>query len=291
MRRKHNIVDILPEQFRQIQLIQLEMLLEFRRICNNNKILYSLDGGTLLGAVRHKGFIPWDPDIDVIMLRSEYDKFYFAALKDIDTDRFFLQEHRTDRYYRWGYSRIRRNNTEFIRAGHEHMKYRTGIFIDIMIVDNVPDSRAGRITNDLICLIIRKGLWSEAGKVNANSILGRLGYSILSLVPVDIWYSLRRTVYTHSNRSDTKLIRRMTGKYPKRCRYGTKRSYYDRYILLEFEGYLFSAFEQYDSYLRDVYGDYMKLPPIDQRVSHIPAAVVKLTTPILPPREVPERSN
>lgn len=285
MRKKHDIIQISKEQFRQIQLIQLEMLLEFRRICRNHKINYSLDGGTLLGAVRHKGFIPWDPDIDVIMLREDYELFYKAAAKDLDQERFFLQEHRTDKYYRWGYSRLRRNNTEFVRAGQEHMRFRTGIFIDIMIVDNVPDLRTGRWFNNLLCFIIRKGLWSESGRLNAKTIVGRCVCLILSKVPVDFWYALRKIIYKHNNRHRTELIRRMTGIYPSRCRYGTKRSYYDSYTELEFEGYYFSAFSEYDSYLRDVYGDYIKLPPRDKRVSHIPAVAVALTSIHLPPVE------
>lgn len=289
MRKKRNIVNIQGEQFRRIQLIQLEMLLEFRRICRLYDIHYSLDGGTLLGAVRHKGFIPWDPDIDVIMLREDYELFFRAAQMELDTERFFLQEYRTDKYYRWGYSRLRRNNTEFIRAGQEHMKFRTGIFMDIMIVDNVPDVWIGRWVNNLMCFIIRKGLWSESGRLNAKTFAGRKICRLMSFIPANFWFELRHKIYSHNNKKRTELIRRMTGVYPSRCRYGTKRDYYDHFTKLEFEGYYFDAFSEYDRYLRDVYGDYMVLPPIEKRVSHIPAVKVQVTTPNLPPVETSER--
>ena len=113
----HKKIELSGHNLRRLQLNLLEMLIEIDRICRKYQIQYSLDGGTLLGAVRHGGFIPWDDDIDVIMRRSEYRKFYRACQKDLDSSRFFLQEYRTDRHYRWGYEKLRRRDTEFIRLG------------------------------------------------------------------------------------------------------------------------------------------------------------------------------
>ena len=110
-----------PEDLRTLQLLELEMLVEVDRICRKYGIEYSLDGGTLLGAVRHKGFIPWDDDADVIFTRHEYVRFCRACKKELDTERFFLQDYRTDPNYRWGYAKLRRKGTEFVRLGQEHM--------------------------------------------------------------------------------------------------------------------------------------------------------------------------
>lgn len=93
---QENNVEITGDLFKRIQTIDLEMLMEIDRICRKNNIKYSIMYGTLLGAVRHGGFIPWDYDCDVVFRRYEYEKFFEACKKDLDTDKFFLQDHRTD---------------------------------------------------------------------------------------------------------------------------------------------------------------------------------------------------
>ena len=154
------------EELKMIQKIDLEMLVEVDRICRKYRIRYSLDGGTLLGAVRHKGFIPWDDDVDVIMLRKEYRKFQKACRKELDQSRFFLQDYQTDPEYRWGYAKIRRKNTEYIRLGQEYLKQKGGVCIDIFVVDNVPDQKVVRKIHYFLCFCIRKIMYAPLGAKN-----------------------------------------------------------------------------------------------------------------------------
>ena len=123
------VIEITPEEQRKIQLLQLNILKEFDRICRKHDLKYTLAGGSMLGAVRHKGFIPWDDDVDVSMLREEYEKFCEICKTELDAEKYFLQTMDTDPEYRFIYGRILLNGTAYVRAGQEHMKAKNGIFI------------------------------------------------------------------------------------------------------------------------------------------------------------------
>lgn len=170
------------ENIRRMQLVELGILAEFDRICRNNSISYIIDAGTLLGAVRHGGFIPWDDDIDIRMLRSDYDRFCEICKNELNKD-YFLQTYKTDSGYRWGYSRILKNGTVFIRENHEEIKSRNGIFIDIFPNDNMPTDRVRHGYCTLVSLLCRKMLYSQIGRKHAKNIVYRAGYAFLDLFP------------------------------------------------------------------------------------------------------------
>ena len=133
------MIEIDNQTLRKIQMVQLELLQEVDRICKKCDIHYNIIAGTLLGAIRHGGYIPWDDDADVALLRDEYEKFRDACETELDTTRFYFQDHRNTPGYRWGYGKLRRKDTLFLREFQEHMPYEQGIFIDLMPFDNVPD--------------------------------------------------------------------------------------------------------------------------------------------------------
>jgi len=274
-------IEMPSQDLRKMQMIILEMLIEFDRICRKHDIKYSIDGGTFLGAVRHKGFIPWDPDADIVIMRDEYNRFFELCKTELDSERFLLQDYRTDPYYRWGYARILRKNTEYIRAGHEHIGAKNGIFIDIFTMDSVPDSFIFRRVHCISCFCIRKILWSKAGRKVHPSFLKRKWYGLLSLIPRDFMFKIRDMVAACCNKNSiSELVRHMCSPHPKGHIYGFPRKLFDDLVEYEFEGHKFFAFKDYDWYLKSIYGDYMTPPPPEGRTSHIPCSSYKLTDPI-----------
>ncbi len=257
------------------------MLIEFDRICRKHDIKYSLDGGTLLGAVRHNGFIPWDDDIDVIMLRKEYQKFKKIAKTELDTERFFLQDYTTDPGYRWGWAKLRRNGTAFVREGQERLKQHSGVFIDIMVADNVPDGFIERRIHHLGCYIVRKLMYSEVGQYEENNPVIRYIYKCMAKVKREDIFRMRNHLIRNAGTKRTELVSHYTYYYPANMRYGRWRDCFDEMIDHEFEGRMFPIFKQYDKYLKPGYGDYMKLPPESEREPHLTLSELKLIEPEL----------
>jgi len=268
------MVRVEGDLLRKLQMTELEMITEVDRICRKYHIPYSLDGGTLLGAVRHNGFIPWDDDADIIMLRKDYEKFYKVCKKELDTERFFLQDYRTDKHYLWGFAKMRRNHTTFLREGQEHVKCHTGVCIDIFYCDNVPDGFFLRRLHLFCCYCIRKGQYSMVGQKTEKSFFLRVWYFLLSRIPRDFWFGLSEGLARMTNRKETKLVRHMTYPFPRQCRYGMPGKLFEEYIDKDFEGHLFRIFKGYDTYLKMLYGDYMALPPVEKRQVHPASKVV-----------------
>ena len=121
-----------PKILRQAQLIMLDMLIEFDSICKKHKLKYWLDSGTLLGAVRHQGFIPWDDDIDLSMPVEDYNQFLKIAESELSSNIFF-QTSQTDAGFKFDYIKLRSNNASIVEF-HEkdcRVNYHQGVFVDI----------------------------------------------------------------------------------------------------------------------------------------------------------------
>lgn len=272
--KEYGMIHLDEKMLRQLQLIQLELLEEVDRICRRCDIKYNIIAGTLLGAVRHGGYIPWDDDADVALLRPEYEKFRNACKTELDKSRFVFQDHRNTKGYRWGYGKIRMKNTLFLRENQEHMPYFQGVFIDVFPLDNVPDNYIHRCIHNFECFCIRKILWSEVGKYAEQSKIKKIVYSILSKIPINKVYEAYHRLIYRSNQRKTKMVRILTFPTPNR-HYGYLRRWYENSIEIKFEGKSFMGIRDYDEYLTFKFGEYMKLPPEDQRKVH-PVSNIKL---------------
>ncbi len=277
MEKEYTAKELTPEELRRMQLLQLGMMVEFDRVCKQEGIHYVICCGTLLGAVRHKGYIPWDDDADIAMLREEYEKFKRIAYK-LDSSICFFQDHTTDPQYRWGYGKLRRTGTKYLRLGQEHIKSQTGVFVDIFPMDDIPRSTVGQVINDMECFFWRKVLYSEVGRVSSDSnLLQRCIYSVLAKIPTDVVFEKMRHITDKSNNRTNNRVRvllfpsfgRLYVKNSIRTMYGMPKIWFKQIKSYDFEGHKLDGIRDYDAFLKYMYDDYMTPPPEEKRCGKV----------------------
>ena len=250
---------------RRLQLTQLEMLKMVKAICEEHDISFSLYGGTLLGAVRHKAFIPWDDDLVICMARSEFSRFV-QAWENKEPDGYYLQTIEKDEEFTQTFAKIRKKGTTFVQQGDLGLRYNKGIFIDIFILDKVPKNKCLRL--------LQRGcgylnlLYSRKFPPYDNGALTRLlGSLLLKVVPKNRYRVVRafcvRQLAAYNKTDANYYIDSSTVKALKRY---IPKSAVEEIVFLEFEGELFPCFSDWDNYLQQTYGNYMDLPPVEERV-------------------------
>ena len=266
---------------RKLQLELLGIYKEFDRICRAAHIPYFMSGGTLLGAVRHHGFVPWDDDMDVEMLRPHYDRFCEVVDEFIDHDRFFFQHTGNDMGYRWVYGKLRRKGTAYVRTGQSVIRQKTGLCIDVFPLDEGYEDWWQSIVNGG-CYFCRKILWSPVGARQSASFGKRLLFRTLSLVPRNWALACHRRLAVRAADLPDKtgpryIMFHSEGDFSgKRYRY--ERAWFDGTVEMEFEGCKFLAPRGYDGVLRVNYEDsYMEIPPPQDRHGHVYAERIRFS--------------
>ena len=254
-------------ELKSIQKIQKELIVEVNRICKKCGIQYNMVGGTMLGAIRHKGYIPWDDDADIGFLRCEYEKFRQACKTELDHTKYYMQDMRDTDGYRWGYGKLRRKGTQFVRLNQEFMPYEQGISIDLMPFDGVPDSNVKKKIYCLRCFLLRKILWSEVGAKTEKNVLKRLIYKVIRKIPREYLIKQYQNLIRQGERKETGQVRIITFPTPKGI-YGYNRNWYTELDLYHFDELTLPGAKDFDGYLIVKYGEYMKLPPIEKRKVH-----------------------
>ncbi|MDN6626533.1 MAG: LicD family protein [Pisciglobus halotolerans] len=263
-------------EIKEAQKVELEILLEFDRVCKEHDIPYQLFAGTLIGAIRHKGFIPWDDDVDVCMLRKDYDRFLEVAQDALDSH-YFLQTYETDKQYRSHYAKIRKNNTRYVEQLLRDVDMHHGVYIDVFPYDDVkPGTAKGELQRIVIDRLKRinefRIMLINDYEPNPLVRAAKKGmYYVLKVVPKRPIDHIITKWMCWFQGSDSEYVGELGISTSKEMYkdYVLKKEVFDHSINWEFEGYQFPVPKDYDDVLTKNYGDYMSLPPLaDQEPKH-----------------------
>lgn len=253
---------------KKVQPVLLEMLREIHRVCTENGIRYFLYRGTFLGAVRHQGFIPWDDDLDVAMLREDYEEFCRIAPEKLSPQYTFQNWH-TEPGYAHPFGKLRKRNTLYLEAKGGKPLKENGFYLDVYPLDYVPAGEGAypALARKLLHLyrlkLMKSGYtpWMEGSRIIWKKRIGYLAYQFAAL-----FLSQQRIVDTYE---------RLVFSGEKTDRVYEQSALPQDYLFEKawcldlanytFEGEQFPAPKDYDRFLTTLYGNYMELPPEGQR--------------------------
>lgn len=261
---------------KELQETEIQIMKALDRFCREKGIEYSLGAGSMIGAVRHGGFIPWDDDIDVFMLRKEYNKLLAAARKNPyfmgqNYKLFFPNEN--DYYYT--FVKIVDISTKITERNMRQIND-MGVWIDIFPIDYICDNKEEAIAEAKRCVEAR----AKIIKANTHRNYGKLKSKLINL----LYTSYRITNYKETEKLQ-KFVQRFSENdykefagticwatniydcYPSKC--------FNEYMDIKFENETFKIFADYDAILSHRYGNYMELPPKENRICHEPLAYVR----------------
>ena len=254
-------------EYQQALLVILE---EFDRVCKALDIPYILFAGTMLGAVRHEGFIPWDDDVDVLMLRKDYERFMNEAPSVLDLEKFYLQNEFSEHWPMF-FSKLRVNNTTCFEKYHpKDRKMHHGIYIDIFPCDNAAKTGFGRKLQFYASKVVISKSLDKRGYATKSKIK-KVVIGLARLIPSKPFWKLATR-----GRADSKYVHTFFAAASKYSKNIYPREYISERSDALFEGEAYPISKHYDKLLKILYGDYMRLPPPEERKVKQHAVLVDL---------------
>jgi len=252
----------------ELKKIQIEILQHVDAFCHQNNIVYSIAYGTLIGAVRHKGYIPWDDDIDIVMTRSEYNRFLTLYEKE-DRSQYKVYNFNTNSQCTIPFTKIFDNETLWIELVENPVHI--GINIDVFPLDRMPDDgrylKVVKKVEFFKNILMLKQVSISTGRNPVKNLILRLAHFVLKKVSISKMVRIINNVgLTYKNESFEKYANVVWTAYGNRDYvYGKDIT---RVVRLPFENVEFDAYVGYDTWLHTIFNDYMQLPPIEKRVTH-----------------------
>lgn len=259
-----------------LENVQINILEEIKRICKKNNINFFLIGGTCLGAVRHNGFIPWDDDVDIGMLRCDYERFIKVCKKDLDK-KYYLQTNQTDDDYPHFFCKIRANNTLFQEKLNVGKKMHQGIFVDVFPFDYGSNHNIVNMFLEVKSIFIREAIFKKLG----YNVIPKNAKEKIMLPFIKLYSKINSLdgMKEKINKMISKTNKKKSNKIINLVGYALFNDIYNADIFNEFIEHKFKnktykIFKNYDEYLTTLYGDYMTPPPEEERkIGH---GVIKL---------------
>lgn len=250
---------------KKIWAIEIDLYLEFERVCQKHNLKYCAFFGTLLGCIRHNGFVPWDDDIDIAMPRSDYNKFISLAY-EFKTP-YFLQLPMTDEKSGFSIAKLRNSNTTAIAYPFRYQNMNHGIFIDINPIDKIDKKDVNVIYNRVKELALQNSAYMRLSNPNPEMDDIRRIKKWKGESSVDIFYKIQEicSQYAGMEKENVGLIASTIYACEKQV-----------YLAEDFQNVVYKKFENinlpvpqgYDHILKTIYGNYMELPPLDFRNAH-----------------------
>lgn len=276
------MVEPTEEQLQGLKSCEIELFKAFLQVCRKLNLRYFLVGGTLLGAVRHQGFIPWDDDIDLAMPREDYEIFLREGQKYLP-EYYFLQSLYSEPEYHLNFAKLRDSRTTFIEYSVRKRNINHGVFIDVFPLDVYPEREKDRTAMDRRQQVYKYRLRSEVEipEVSRHNPVVELGLGVVSGLTKLRYPSYRKALEErealHKNAVGGATWANYCGAWGKKEIMPAE--WYAEGVELTFEGLTVRGPKYYDKWLTQVYGNYMQLPPVEKRVGHHYTEAIDLDAP------------